>query len=70
MVAVAEPRPVSVEVAATLARLTDFLNLEAAWDGESARPPSPAALRNALLFLIEQMPAGPAPRSAQASTAR
>ena len=61
MVAIAEPRPVSIAVAAALARLTDFLNLEPAWDGESACPPSPSALRNAMLFLIEQLPSGPAP---------
>ena len=61
MVAIAEPRPVSAEVAAALARLTEFLSLEAGWDGEDARPASPTALRNAMLFLIEQMPTGPAP---------
>ena len=61
VVAIAEPRPVAVEVAAALVRLIEFSSLESAWDGETALPPSPAALRNAMLFLIEQLPGGPAP---------
>ena len=61
VVAIAEPRPVAVEVAASLVRLIEFSSLESAWDGETALPPSPAALRNAMLFLIEQVPDGPAP---------
>lgn len=61
VVAIAEPRPVAVEVAAALVRLIEFSTLESAWDGDAARPPAPAALRNAMLFLIEQLPDGPAP---------
>ena len=61
VVAIAEPRPVAVEVAAALVRLIEFSSLESDWDGETARPPAPAALRNAMLFLIEQLPDGPAP---------
>ena len=61
VVAIAEPRPVAVEVAAALVRLIEFSSLQSAWDGETARPPAPAALRNAMLFLIEQLPDGPAP---------
>ncbi len=61
MVAIAEPRPVAGEVAAALARLAGFLSLEPAWDGDDARAPSPVALGKAMLFLLEQMPSGPAP---------
>lgn len=50
-----------MEVAAALVRLIELSSLEPAWDGDDALPPSPAALRNAMLFLIEQLPDGPAP---------
>jgi hypothetical protein len=61
MVALAERRPVAGDVAAALARLTGFLSLEPAWDGGGAMPPAPSALGAAMLFLLEQMPDGPAP---------
>lgn len=50
-----------MDVTAALGRLTEFLGLGPGWDGDSADPPSRAALQNAMLFLIEQMPDGPAP---------
>ena len=61
MVAVAEPRPIAADVAAALARLIQLMSLPLGWDGESAAAPDPTALRNAMLFLIEQIPTGPAP---------
>ena len=61
MVAVAEQRPIAPQVATALGRLVQFMSLEPGWDGESARAPDPTALRNAMLFLLEQVPAGPAP---------
>ena len=61
MVAVAEQRPIAPQVATALGRLIQFMSLEPGWDGESARAPDPTALRNAMLFLLEQIPAGLGP---------
>lgn len=61
MPAVAEPRSIVPEVAACLGRLTSYIALRPDWDANGALSPDPSALRSAMLFLLEQIPSGPAP---------
>ncbi len=61
MTDIAEPRFIASEVADALGRLIGLIGLRPGWDDEGALAPDPDALRAAMLFLLEQVPSGPAP---------